>query len=69
MCSRSRSVGIVILICCLISHISHFVLTETLLPLLKSTAAFDESDVRIVNVRIFSLALVNGPWENTSFII
>jgi len=33
-----------------VNHISHFVLTETLLPLLKSTAALDESDVRIVNV-------------------
>jgi len=33
-----------------INHISHFVLTETLLPLLKSTASLDNSDVRIVNV-------------------
>ncbi|KAJ3860456.1 hypothetical protein EV359DRAFT_49073, partial [Lentinula novae-zelandiae] len=32
------------------SHISHFLLTEILLPLLKSTAAQDDSDVRIVNV-------------------
>ncbi|GAW07037.1 NAD-binding protein [Lentinula edodes] len=33
-----------------VNHISHFVLTETLLPLLKRTAALKDSDVRIVNV-------------------
>ena len=33
------------------SHIGHFVLTERLLPLLKSTALEEGSDVRIVNVR------------------
>ncbi|KAF8830928.1 hypothetical protein HHX47_DHR1000257 [Lentinula edodes] len=33
-----------------VNHISHFLLTEILLPLLKSTAAQDDSDVRIVNV-------------------
>ncbi|KAJ7167234.1 NAD-P-binding protein [Mycena crocata] len=33
-----------------INHISHFVLTDTLLPLLKRTAADPASDVRIVNV-------------------
>ncbi|KAJ7731361.1 NAD-P-binding protein [Mycena metata] len=34
-----------------VNYISHFVLTETLLPLMKRTAAEDGSDVRIVNVR------------------
>ncbi|KAJ4478406.1 NAD-P-binding protein [Lentinula aciculospora] len=33
-----------------VNHISPFLFTETLLPLLKSTAALDDSDVRIVNV-------------------
>ncbi|KAH7874994.1 uncharacterized protein C8R40DRAFT_239368 [Lentinula edodes] len=33
-----------------VNHISHFVLTETLLPLLKRTASLEDSDVRIVNV-------------------
>ncbi|KIK62759.1 hypothetical protein GYMLUDRAFT_242404 [Collybiopsis luxurians FD-317 M1] len=33
-----------------VNYISHFVLTETLIPLLKSTAAQMDSDVRIVNV-------------------
>ncbi|KAF9063833.1 NAD-P-binding protein [Rhodocollybia butyracea] len=33
-----------------VNHISHFELTETLLPLLKKTAALEGSDVRIVNV-------------------
>ncbi len=33
------------------SHIGHFVLTEGLLPLLKSTALEEGSDVRIINVR------------------
>ncbi|KAJ4498473.1 NAD(P)-binding protein [Lentinula lateritia] len=33
-----------------VNHISHFVLTETLLPLLKRTASLKDSDVRIVNV-------------------
>ncbi|KAF5318543.1 hypothetical protein D9619_010894 [Psilocybe cf. subviscida] len=33
-----------------ISHISHFVFTETLLPLLKKTAQEENSDVRIINV-------------------
>jgi len=36
------------------SHISHFVLTETLLPLMKTTAKEPDSDVRIVNVCIFT---------------
>ncbi|KAJ3784257.1 NAD-P-binding protein [Lentinula aff. detonsa] len=33
-----------------VNHISHFVLTETLLPLLRHTATLEDSDVRIVNV-------------------
>ncbi|KAJ7603012.1 NAD(P)-binding protein [Mycena rosella] len=33
-----------------INHISHFVLTETLLPLMKATAKEPGADVRIVNV-------------------
>ncbi|KAJ3995879.1 NAD-P-binding protein [Lentinula boryana] len=33
-----------------VNYISHFVLTETLLPLLRRTATLDDSDVRIVNV-------------------
>lgn len=33
------------------SHISHFVLTDTLLPLMRETAKEAGSDVRIVNVR------------------
>ncbi|KIK62756.1 hypothetical protein GYMLUDRAFT_197864 [Collybiopsis luxurians FD-317 M1] len=33
-----------------VNYISHFVLTETLLPLLKSTAAEKDSDVRIINL-------------------
>ncbi|KAF7359881.1 NAD-binding protein [Mycena venus] len=33
-----------------INHISHFVLTEALLPLMKRTAAEPETDVRIANV-------------------
>jgi len=36
------------------NHISHFVLTDTLLPLLKSTANLDGSDVRIVNLSSMS---------------
>ncbi|KAF5318544.1 hypothetical protein D9619_010895 [Psilocybe cf. subviscida] len=32
------------------NHISHFVFTETLLPLLKKTAQEENSDVRIINV-------------------
>ncbi|KAF9477152.1 NAD-P-binding protein [Pholiota conissans] len=32
------------------NHVGHFVLTENLLPLLKTTAAEDGSDVRIVNI-------------------
>ncbi|KAF8156425.1 NAD(P)-binding protein [Pholiota molesta] len=32
------------------NHIGHFVLTETLLPLLKTTAQLEGSDVRIVNI-------------------
>ncbi|KAJ7683577.1 NAD-P-binding protein [Mycena rosella] len=33
-----------------VNHISHFVLTDTLLPLMKSTAQEPGADVRIVNV-------------------
>ncbi|KAG8787330.1 hypothetical protein FRC12_015675 [Ceratobasidium sp. 428] len=32
------------------NHVGHFVLTTTLLPLMKKTSALNETDVRIVNV-------------------
>lgn len=32
------------------SHLGHFVLTNALLPLMKTTAQMDGTDVRIVNV-------------------
>lgn len=45
------------------SYISAFVLTETLLPLLKRTAAEPASDVRIVNVRPHRPHLDSAPSE------
>ncbi|KAJ7476910.1 NAD(P)-binding protein [Mycena galericulata] len=36
--------------CMVINHFGHFVLTDTLLPLLKETAKTSSADVRIVNV-------------------
>ncbi|KAH7874987.1 NAD-P-binding protein [Lentinula edodes] len=41
-----------------VNYISHFVLTETLLPLLKRTAALENSDVRIVNLSSVSHTLM-----------
>ncbi|KAJ3863906.1 NAD-P-binding protein [Lentinula novae-zelandiae] len=49
-CSFTRTLSVLMYLRVTYSHISHFVLTETLLPLLKRTASFEDSDVRIVNV-------------------
>ena len=38
----------------LCSHLSPFIFTNTLLPLMAATAKLPDSDVRIVNVRSFS---------------
>jgi hypothetical protein len=42
----------------LLSHISPFVFTQTLLPLLKRTASELNSDVRIINVSVDILSTV-----------
>ncbi|EMD32270.1 hypothetical protein CERSUDRAFT_99662 [Gelatoporia subvermispora B] len=44
----------------MVNHISHFVLTRTLLPLLKTTATEPGSDVRIVAVSSAGHALVSN---------
>ncbi|KAJ4498471.1 hypothetical protein C8R41DRAFT_864667 [Lentinula lateritia] len=41
-----------------VNYISHFVLTETLLPLLTRTASLEDSDVRIVNLSSVSHTLM-----------
>ncbi|TFK39597.1 NAD-P-binding protein [Crucibulum laeve] len=42
-----------------VNHLSHFVLTEALLPLLKETARQESSDVRIINVTSMAHSRVN----------
>ena len=45
------------------SHIGHFVLTTTLLPLLQKTAAFPGSDVRIIAVS----SILHSPLNSADF--
>ncbi|KAF8985345.1 hypothetical protein BDQ17DRAFT_1495390, partial [Cyathus striatus] len=50
------------------NHISHFVFTDTLLPVLKTTAQEAGSDVRIINVRLTQFTILQpSVCEVTSF--